>query len=137
MGSKGMGRRELQSGNGDKKKMIRSKESNKRSEKERREKTERKRTADLNGYTSAGKCHLFPFQNSLTFQDSCEAALPVFHPTESMTALMKSEDDEDDRNHEAYHVLLLCGSPSDPVSLAHICTIRYPNISTPLNDVCG
>ncbi|GAA6075373.1 uncharacterized [Tachysurus ichikawai] len=70
-------------------------------------------------------------------KDSCEAALPVFHPTESMTALMKSEDDEDDRNHEAYHVLLLCGSPSDPVSLAHICTIRYPNISTPLNDVCG
>lgn len=49
------------------------------------------------------------FPNSLTFQDSCKAALPVFHPTESVTALMKSEDDEDDRNHEAYHVLLLCG----------------------------
>lgn len=77
------------------------------------------------------------FPNSLTFQDSYEAALSVFHPTESVTALMKSEDDEDDRNHEAYHVLSLCGSASDPVGLAHISTIRYPNISTPFNNVCG
>lgn len=78
MGSKG--RWELQSGNGDKKKVIRSKESNKRSEKKGEwEKKEQKRTADLNGYVSAGKCHLFPFQILSRFR--IPARLPCLYFT--------------------------------------------------------
>lgn len=42
-------------------------------------KKERKRTADLNGYVSAGKCHLFPFQILSRFR--IPARLPCLYFT--------------------------------------------------------